>query len=401
MMEVFKALGVIRVLLGVEALTADGLKSLGRRSSPEQNLSAILRLRLGGIVTSFNSLIVHPDATPESISAELDALAGIKGSHFDALAISVNPGTEIWRRLWHARELSGGMLSWKYACSDPMVARFRAILVRLRLMGMGRYGAGVLAHDVALNAALSRHFSNRPHDQAIDENLLRILDDMNIRRLEIWRAALDLASTPMPDGERVSETDRLTRRLRETMEEATGKLLRFQSALEERSRVLPGPSRFFFGSAMASTFFVCGTLALGCYQGTSNSYQQDASDTEEMGVDDGGSEAQPDPDMRDPDADEAEDGMDDETCTTEERENDAGRLWDGISSSGCPCDENDPATTYGLVIDERGRVVDVRRLDGGTVPDDVRACYLEALSGEIFPCLEGNDFWQICHICIL
>ena len=71
--------------------------------------------------------------------------------HSDALSLAVNAGTELWRRLWHAGELSGGMLSWRHELRDPVVLRFRSLLVRLRLLGMGAYGASVLAHDVAVN----------------------------------------------------------------------------------------------------------------------------------------------------------------------------------------------------------------------------------------------------------
>jgi hypothetical protein len=44
--------------------------------------------------------------------------------------------------------------------------------------------------------------------------------------------------------------------------------------------------------------------------------------------------------------------------------------------------------------------VDVRRDDGGDVDPAVRDCYLEALGGETFPCLAGDEVWQECVICL-
>jgi len=55
---------------------------------------------------------------------------------------------------------------------------------------------------------------------------------------------------------------------------------------------------------------------------------------------------------------------------------------------------------YGIAIDAEGRIVDVLRGDGAPVDSVVRSCYLEALAGETFPCLGGDEVWQECVICI-
>lgn len=60
-----------------------------------------------------------------------------------------------------------------------------------------------------------------------------------------------------------------------------------------------------------------------------------------------------------------------------------------------------PATTanaYGISIDASGRIVDVLEQNGAPVSDQVRRCYLEALSGQTFPCLSGDEFWYECVV---
>jgi hypothetical protein len=44
--------------------------------------------------------------------------------------------------------------------------------------------------------------------------------------------------------------------------------------------------------------------------------------------------------------------------------------------------------------------VDVIAPPGVTIPPEVRACYLEALSGQVFPCLAGDEVWQECVVCL-
>ena len=55
---------------------------------------------------------------------------------------------------------------------------------------------------------------------------------------------------------------------------------------------------------------------------------------------------------------------------------------------------------YGVAIDGQGRVVDVISADGTPVADDVRACYLQALAAETFPCRSGDTAWRECMVCM-
>ncbi|MBI5485829.1 MAG: radical SAM protein [Deltaproteobacteria bacterium] len=100
--EVLRAvvgLGAVRVLVGVEALTDDGLRALGRPGSAAAGLEVVRRLRTSGAVANFNVLLVHPQATAASLRAEIEALASVPELHSDALSLAVNSGTELWRRL--------------------------------------------------------------------------------------------------------------------------------------------------------------------------------------------------------------------------------------------------------------------------------------------------------------
>jgi hypothetical protein len=87
------------------------------------------------------------------------------------------------------------------------------------------------------------------------------------------------------------------------------------------------------------------------------------------------------------------------TCTLGEHDSQGAAALTAVDRDGCP-----PCTTssapFGIAIDPQGRVVDIRAQDGSSVPAEVRQCYLEALAGQTFPCLSGENVWQECVICL-
>jgi hypothetical protein len=397
-------LGVIRVLVGIEALTVDGLQSLGRPGDPSRNREALERLRSRGIVTLFNSLLVHPTATPASIAAELDALADVPGVHFEAIAMAVYPGTDAWRRLCETGEATGGMLGWRFEPRDPVVTRFRAAVIRLRLEGSGRYGASVFAHDVAVNLAMARRLGLPAWNPAWQAEFDRLLEEVNRVRLAAWRSALDLAATDMTVEERVRAVGGLVASLRADLARTTRLMDRVQERMERASRVRRGRENLLVRSALAAGFTLFLAPAAGCFSSHDELGDDVAHDVDDAGegridaADDGADDAA---EAADEAVDAADDGAGDVVCTTEEIVAERSRASAEIRSTTCAhCTGPSLDVPYGIAIDAAGRVVDVRRGDGAEVPADVRACYLAALAGETFPCLGGDEVWQECVICI-
>jgi radical SAM superfamily enzyme YgiQ (UPF0313 family) len=366
------ALGAIRVLLGVEALTVDGLRALGRPGDPSRSRAALERLRARGVVTLFNSILVHPGATPESIHAELDALGTLEGIHFDALSMAVYPGTDAWQRLCAAGEVSGGMLGWRFEPRDPVVSRFRAAIIRLRLEGTGRYGANVLAHDVAVNLAMARRLELAAWNPELERALGAATDEIAKARLAAWQKAALLAATEMSNAARAQATGQLVAELSRALSAPTARIEGVQASLERAQRVAAGPSNLLVRSALAAGF----TLMLAPGAGCSASHEP---------ASDAGSDAG----MVEVDA-----GL----CAPAEVFGERTRARTMLGEAGCPqCADT---VSYGIALDAAGHVVDVRRSDGSAVSPDVRACYVGALAGETFPCLSGEEVWAECVICL-
>ena len=100
LLDDFERLGVARLVMGIESLTASGLRALGRPFDAQTNRTALERARRRGIATVFNILAVHPRATGASIGAELDELENIpSGVYYEVIPLVLYPGTSAYDEL--------------------------------------------------------------------------------------------------------------------------------------------------------------------------------------------------------------------------------------------------------------------------------------------------------------
>jgi len=399
--DALEELGVVRVLLGIEAVTSAGLRSLGRPGDARANLAIAQALAERGVVTLFNDILVHPSATPESIAAELEGLPAQRGVHFDALSMAVYPGTEAFRRLCERGEVSGGFLGWRFEPRDPVVARFRAALIRLRLRAIGRYGVNVLAHDVAVNLAVARRLGLATASPSLERTLEGAVEACNRARVDAWRAALALASADLDPRERSSAVDALVTSLALRLAPIRATVTDIEARLERLARVPPGPQNLLVRSALAAgfTFLLAPAAACGGRSRAPADAGPDAAIEVDAGRDaaaalDAGLDASSEPDA-------SRDAGGDAGCTPEMVAAEWRDVLDIPVEAGCPqCVVPGGDEEYGVVLDAEGRIVDVRRSDGAAVAPDVRDCYLDALAGQTFPCLAGDEVWQECVICL-
>jgi hypothetical protein len=238
-------------------------------------------------------------------------------------------------------------------------------------------------------------------DPALQAEFDGLLDDMNRARLAAWRSALDLAATDMPPDERLRAVTGLAASLRSDLARCTAVIDGVQKRMERASRVRREGANLLVRSALAAGFTLFLAPASGCYssKGPSADDAYDAGDSPAEHMDYAAEEAVDAPDDR---MEAPDDGTSDDPCTPEEvmAERQSAR-W-SLRDAPCPPCAPDPywEVPYGIAIDAQGRIVDVRRGDGAPVPDDIRACYLEALAGETFPCLGGEEVWQECMVCL-
>lgn len=166
--EALEPIGVVRVHIGIQSGDDDGLISLARGVTMEENLRALSVLRARGLHHTFDLLLVDPDSTMETIASNIDLLDHHADVPFRFGRTPVYAGTPLEARLRAERRLRGDYRAFRYSLLEP-----RADLCA-RLAGaafhQGRYASdGVAAIGLQLRfalAVLARH-----HSAACDDAL--------------------------------------------------------------------------------------------------------------------------------------------------------------------------------------------------------------------------------------
>ena len=89
----FRAAGVNRVSLGVQALDDADLRSLGRMHSVDEALRAVEIARRHFDRYSFDLIYARPGQTPEAWAAELQRAIGEAAEHLSLYQLTIEPGT--------------------------------------------------------------------------------------------------------------------------------------------------------------------------------------------------------------------------------------------------------------------------------------------------------------------
>jgi Radical SAM superfamily len=125
--------GLYIVYMGLESGTEEGLKTLNKEITVEQNLRAVRILKDLGIMFEFGFMLLDPSSTFESIAANIDFLRAIVGDGSAAATFcKMLPydGTPIKDELERTGRLRGDVCAPDYAFLDPRLEDFYQALAR-------------------------------------------------------------------------------------------------------------------------------------------------------------------------------------------------------------------------------------------------------------------------------
>jgi hypothetical protein len=386
--------GVVRALVGVEALTTQGLQALGRRGAPCDGVGAAARLRDRGIATVFNSILVHPASTGELLASELEAMPALSGVHQDALSMMVLPGTGMFEDLRRRRRVKGSLFGYDFTLEDPVAQRFRAILMLLSIHAKSWYGPGLYAHDVATNLAMGARLELAFYDASLQEKLAAISGEINKARVGAWRAALDLSATQMSDADRTRSTTALVLHLKRELEVYAARVDAIQAELERRARVSRTPNNRLFAPAYAGPLVVI-LAATGC----GGSVSASSCDCPTPPACEAGATC-PAPIACDATSGTGGGSSVEDTSSPPEvgcSDYDRSQSWSALDMVGAAC-ETGTRECVQIVVDANGAVVDIGP-DGGASPA-VMNCLRRALAYASFPCFAGQTVTSYCQVII-
>jgi radical SAM superfamily enzyme YgiQ (UPF0313 family) len=119
--ELLRSMGMIRAYVGIETNSDEGVVSLNRRITSEDNRRALLLLRELDVYCSFNVLMFDPEATLAGVEANLAFMAEFADVPFNFCRAEVYAGTPLRHRLESEGRLQGDYFAWNYQMRQPRV----------------------------------------------------------------------------------------------------------------------------------------------------------------------------------------------------------------------------------------------------------------------------------------
>ncbi len=214
--ELLKSMGLIRAYVGIESNSEEGIVSLNRRITSEDNERALQVLSDLEIYHSFNILIFDPEATIDGIEKNLEFLERHADVPFNFCRAEVYAGTPLKSSLQEQGRLGGDYFAWSYRMRDPRIELlFRIVTTAFHTRNFKHDGAANLNMGLRFDGAVARFFSPDCWDPVIEELLARFSRAMGENSVSLFREAIAFVrETGLHDGEAIKEfTTDLARRV--------------------------------------------------------------------------------------------------------------------------------------------------------------------------------------------
>jgi hypothetical protein len=190
-LEVFtvlrERLKAIRVYVGIETDSEQGLKTLRRWVRPKQNHHAIDVVRQLDLYCCFNMLVFDPDTTLESLEINLDFMRHACDFPFNFGRVELYAGTPLLARMQAEGRARGDYLQWDYDLHDPDVERvFSLAMDAFRDRNFGADALNNRIMGTRFDMEVCRHFHPDRHDprwRAEGIALTRALGEDSVRAL--------------------------------------------------------------------------------------------------------------------------------------------------------------------------------------------------------------------------
>lgn len=200
--RVLQGMGVIRAYVGIETSSDEGIVSLNRRITTEDNRRALRTFADLGLYSSFNMLIFDPEATLAGIEKNLDFMEEHASIPWNFCRAEVYAGTPLKAKLESEGRLRGDYLAWTYEMRDPRVELlFRIATTAFFGRNFKTDGLANLNMGVRFDAEVLKHFYKPMWDEALGARLVALSRAIGEGSVAMMREALAFARA-------VSLTDR-------------------------------------------------------------------------------------------------------------------------------------------------------------------------------------------------
>jgi len=262
---VLREIGLLRVYIGIEAGSTQGLKTLGRGVDVAQNERALAFLRRLDVYACYNMLVFDPDSTIRSLRSSFGFVRDNADVPMNFCRTEIYPGTPLHLRLSREERLIGDSFGWDYEISDAPAERAFRIFARSFLDRNFRCD-GLMNSTLGLgyHLHLLRHFYPRTLTSDLRANVEHAIRKVNLDCVDRMSRVIDFAerepSSRLGDEfamQTLEEVTRANRSLEDEVASATEACVR--AAQGVRSPSMSSRSLLFAAAAATLAF-----SPLGC-----------------------------------------------------------------------------------------------------------------------------------------
>ncbi len=195
--KVLQEIGLLRVYLGIEAGSTEGLRVLGRGVDLAQNRRALDYLQSRDVYTCYNMLVFDPESTLRGLRQSFDFVRRYPEVPMNFCRTEIYVGTPLMNKLAREGRLIGDVFGWDYVIREPQAERaFRlfanAFLDRnFRCDGLMNSNLGV-----GYNLHLLRQFYPRALTESLRARVHATIRKVNLDCMDRMEKILDFAASP-------------------------------------------------------------------------------------------------------------------------------------------------------------------------------------------------------------
>lgn len=168
-----KSIGLLRAYVGIETNSDEGIVSLNRRITSDDNRRALRILHDLDVYHTFNVLIFDPEATLGGIERNIDFIEAFADIPSNFCRAEVYAGTPLKAILEHSGRLEGDYFAWTYRMRDPRVeVLFRIAMTAFSARNFRVDGVANLNMGIRGDNELMRRFYPAAWDAAWQERVV-------------------------------------------------------------------------------------------------------------------------------------------------------------------------------------------------------------------------------------
>ena len=196
-----KDLGLVRVFLGVESATEQGLSSLERTQTVDDSVRALETCAALEISAQFTIMTFNPDSTLETLRADVAFMRRFSTHPLNFCRAEIYAGTPLEKRMIDLGRARGDYLAREYNLTDP--AADLACTLSLDLFHARCWGGGsVMQNTIGLDhiAAVVKRFGKKREAAELVERVSDWVRSVNIDTIRLLEEVIDLSSSGALDA---------------------------------------------------------------------------------------------------------------------------------------------------------------------------------------------------------